>query len=100
MADTKLLFVRVEAPSVGIEEENELSAISISPNPAEDEVVLHLPEGMVAEVVLYNMDGREMCRKEMKNPCNAIALQGYRSGLYVLKVVTSQSTAWRRVIKR
>jgi hypothetical protein len=100
MVDTKSWFVRVEAPSVGVVEKENLSEISISPNPANDEVVLHLPEGMVAEVVLYSIDGHEMLRKEMKNPCNAIALQGFPSGFYVLKVVTLQGTVLRRLIKR
>ena len=77
-----------------------MSAISISPNPAEDEVVLHMPEGMVAEVVLYGIDGREIWRKEMGNPCNTIALQGFPSGIYVLKVVTPQGTVLRRLAKR
>jgi hypothetical protein len=100
MTDTKSWFVRVEAPSVGIEEENELLAISISPNPAEDEVVLRLPEGMVAGVVLYGIDGREIWRQNMKNSCNTIALQGFPSGLYLLKIVTSQGIILRRLVKR
>jgi hypothetical protein len=100
MADTTMRLLRVEAPSVGVAEKNDLSMISISPNPANDEVVLHLPEGMMARVVLYGIDGREMWRKEMGNPCNTIGLQGFSSGLYVLKVVTSQGTAVRRMVKR
>ena len=63
-------------------------------------MVLHLPEGMVAEVVLYSIDGREMWRKEMENPCNTIALQGFPHGLYVLKVVTPRGTVLRRLVKR
>ena len=100
MADTAFRLVRVEGPSVGIAENNDLSEISISPNPADDEVVLHLPEGMVAEVMLYSLDGREMWRKVMGNSCNTIALQGFPSGLYVLKVVTLQGTIVRRLVKR
>ena len=100
MTDNTFQLVRVETPSVGISEGNELSMVSVSPNPADDEVVLHLPEGMAAEVVLYGSDGREMWRKKMGNPRNAIALQGFPSGLYVLKVVTSQGTVVRRMVKR
>lgn len=100
MADTKLWFVRVEAPSVGIVEKDDLSAISISPNPAEDEAVLHLPEGMVAEVILYGVDGREMWRKEMGEPRSTIGLQGLPRGCYLLKVIASQGITWRRLVKR
>ena len=100
MTDTKSWFVRVESPSIGIAEKEDLSEISISPNPAEDEAVLHLPEGMVAEVVLYSIDGREMLRKAMENPCNTIALQVFPGGLYVLKVITAQGTVLRRLVKR
>ena len=100
MADTVWRFIRVEAPSVGFAEENNLSAISISPNPADDEVVLHLPEGLAAEVVLYSIDARELWRKEIRNPRNTIALQGFPSGIYMLKVVTSQGTVLRRFVKR
>ena len=100
MADTAFRFVRVEGSSVGVAEENDLLEISISPNPAKDEVVLHLPEGMVAEVILCNIDGREVWRQNMKNPCNTIALQRFPSGLYVLKVVTPQGTVLRRLVKR
>ena len=100
MADTASRLVRVESPSVGVEEKNDLSAISISPNPAKDEVVLHLPEGMEAEVIFYGIGGREMWRKKMGNPCNTIALQGFPSGLYVLKVITAQGTVLRRIVKQ
>ena len=99
MADTAWRLVRLEAP-VGIVEENDLSIISISPNPADDEVKLHLPEGMVVEVTLYGIDGRELWQKEMKNPSNTIALHGVPSGLYVMKVVTVHGTAFRRIVKR
>ena len=100
MADTAFRFVRVEGSSVGVAEENDLSEIAISPNPAKDEVVLHLPEGMVAEVILCNIDGREVWRQNMKNPCNTIALQGLSNGLYVLKVITAHGTVLRRFVKR
>ena len=100
MADSSMRLLRVEASSVGVVEGNDLSAISISPNPAKDEVMLHLPEGMMAEVVLYGIDGREMWRKEKENPCNIIALQGFPSGLYVLKVITAQGTVLKRIVKQ
>ena len=100
MADNTFQLVRVEAPSVGVSEEKGLSMISLSPNPADDEVVLHLPEGTIAEVILYGSDGREMWRKEMGNPSNAIALQGFPSGPYVLEVITSHGTVVKRLIKR
>lgn len=99
MADTAWRLVRVEAP-VGIVEENDLSMISISPNPADDEVKLHLPEGMAVEVILYGIDGREIWRKEMKNPSNTIALHGVSSGPYVMKVVTAQGAVLKRIVKR
>lgn len=100
MTDSKSRLFRVAGPSVGVTEKNDLSEISISPNPAEEETILHLPEGMVAEVVLYSIDGRKMWRKEMKNPSNTIALQGFSSGLYVLKVITAQGTVLRRIVKQ
>ena len=100
MTDTKSWFVRVEAPSVGVAEKDDLSEISISPNPAKDEVELHLLEGMVAEVVLYSIDGREVWRQKMRNPSNTIALQGFPSGLYVLKVITAQGTVLKRIVKQ
>ena len=100
MTDTTFRLVRVESPPVGIAEKDDLSEISISPNPANDEVVLHLSERMMAEVVLYSIDGREMWRKVMENPRNTITLQGFPSGLYVLKVVTAQGIVFRRLVKR
>lgn len=100
MADTVWQLVRVKSPSVSINEEEGLSAISISPNPANDKVVLHLPEGLMAEAVLYTIEGRELWRKELGDSHNTIALQRFPKGLYVLKVVTSQGTEWRRLVKR
>ena len=100
MADTVWRLVRVEAPPTGMDEENEASMISISPNPTDDEVVLHLPEGKKAEVVLYTIEGRELWRKEIGNSNTAIALQALPSGLYVLKVITVQGTTTRRIVKR
>jgi len=100
MADTTMRLLHVEAPSVGVAEKNDLSEISISPNPAENEAVLHLPEGMIAEVALCSIDGREMWRKEMGNPCNTIGLQGFPSGLYLLKVVAAQGIVLKRIVKQ
>lgn len=100
MNDTAWRLVRVKAPSVGVVEGNNLSAISISPNPADDEAALHLPEGMIAEVVLYGIDGREIWREEMKNPGNTITLKGFPTGHYVLKVITVQGTVWKHLIKK
>ena len=100
MADTAWQLVRVEEPPVGMVEGNGLSVISISPNPSYDEVVLHLPEGIKAEAVLYSINGLEMWRKDIENPCNVITLQGFPSGLYVLKVITSQGTTTKRIVKR
>lgn len=88
------------SPSSVFHWESWMPEITVCPNPADDEVVLHLPEGVVAEVVLYGIDGREIWRKKKGNPCNVIALQGLPSGLYVLKVVASQGTAVRRMVKR
>lgn len=99
MADTTWQLVRVDAPPVGMDEEKGLS-VSISPNPANDEVVLHLPEGIKAEVVLYGINGQEMWREKMENPCNTITLQGCPSGLYMLKIITSQGITMRRIVKR
>ena len=100
MVDSVLKFVRVEALSAVAEGENELSEISLSPNPARNEAVLHLPEGMTAEVVLYCVDGREIWRKEMGNSCNTIALQGVPSGLYLLKVATMKGVAFKSLVKQ
>ena len=99
MADTAWQLVRVEAPPVGMDEGKGLS-ISISPNPADDEVVLHLPEGIKAQAVLYSINGQEIWKKNIDNPCNTITLQGFPSGLYVLKAITSQGTTMRRIVKR
>ena len=99
MADTAWQLVRVEAPPVGMDEGKGLS-ISISPNPADDEVVLHLPEGIKAQAVLYSINGQEIWKKNIENPCNTITLQGFPSGLYVLKVITSQGVTIRRIVKR
>ena len=98
--DSLWKWQRPEHPSTGFYEDAWMSGVSINPNPADDEVVLHLPEGLAAEIVLYGIDGREMWRKETGNPCNVIALQGFPSGLYVLKVATSQGVAVRRLLKR
>lgn len=98
--DSLWKWQRPENPSSVFHEAPWKSEISISPNPTDDEAVLHLPEGVVVEVSLYSLDGREMWRKEMKDPRNTILLRGLSSGLYVLKVVTSQGTVDRRVIKR
>ena len=100
VTDSKLRLFRVEGPSVGVTEKNDLSEISINPNPAEEETTLHLPEGMEAKVILCDIDGREVWRQNMKDPCNTIALKGFPSGIYVLKVVTSQGTVLRRIVKR
>ena len=100
MADTTRRLVRVEAPPVGMDEGNGLLMVSISPNPTDDEIVLHLPEGIKAEVILYTIEGQELWRKKIGKPRNTIALQEFPSGLYVLKVVTSQGTTIRRIVKR
>lgn len=100
MSDNATRLLWVEAPSVGCSEASELSEISVSPNPATDEVRLCLPEGIKAETVLYSSDGREIKRKTIESPTSTIALHGLPAGLYLLKVVVPEGTVWRRIVKR
>ena len=100
MTDETMRLLRVEAPSVGYPEGAELSAITVNPNPAHEAVMLRLPEGIKAEMVLYSSDGREIMHKTTESPTNDIALHGLPAGLYFLKVVTHQGTVWRRIVKR
>ena len=78
--------------------ETTVSTFTVSPNPCKEMLTLHLPEGQVTEVVLMDMLGREQSRKRMEGP-ETLSLQGLPKGLYILKILTEETSGILRVVK-
>ena len=79
--------------------ENQDFEICVSPNPTHDEVTLHLPEGMKAEVMLFSVDNRILLRKTTQN-ASRLSLDGMPPGVYLLKVITHQGIVVKRIVKQ
>lgn len=80
--------------------EKPLSGVSVSPNPVDEVMTMHLPEGQSAEVILYDALGRKRWRRKVIGPSCALSMLGVSRGLYMLRVVTEESVGAIKVIKQ
>ena len=73
--------------------------VSVSPNPSNGMFTLHLPHGQQAEASLLDLNGKELWRKQVIGPAETLSLQSLPNGLYILRVVTEETTDVIRIVK-
>lgn len=74
--------------------------VSVSPNPVNEVMMVHLPNGQAAEIILYDALGRERWRDRAVGPSCPLPMLGLPKGLYVLRVVTKEGVGGIKVIKQ
>jgi|GEM_PF-1000349 len=83
---------------IGIPEESAGNHLQISPNPADVWIEVNSKAGIEA-VLLYDMTGRELYRKQTPGEFNLrIDLPGLPEGLYIVKVVTEKGPTASRIM--
>ena len=79
-------------------DEDELSNISVGPNPTSDMVRVKLhPSNSIQQIELYAITGRKIMELDRKSE---ISLKSFSAGIYLLKVVTEKGTSIKRIIKK
>jgi hypothetical protein len=92
-------FVATFEDGVGITN-REISAISIYPNPAVDNITIVLPENVpCATFMLYDMQGKALIRKDVNNQ-DVVSINNLASGIYIYHVGTEKESYQGKVVKQ
>ncbi len=94
LAEDACLYIQVP--------ENVEEDVFVYPNPASDKFIIHDSQftmGAAATITVYNMLGMAV-QSEVRNQESEIVVnvQGLRSGIYFLKIITSSSTITKKII--
>lgn len=80
-------------------EEKQHPFVSISPNPTVGEVTLRLPDDLKAEIILFGADGKALWRKRIQCSETTFSMEGLPKNMYLLKVITPQGVAVKKIVK-
>ncbi len=84
------------SPTLGLEEDYLINAISLYPNPVNN--VLYLSNNIkVEKIVLFDILGKTMGNIAIEN--NSINLSNIKTGIYLLKIETDRGSLVKRIIK-
>jgi Secretion system C-terminal sorting domain len=84
------------SPTLGLEEEYLINAISLYPNPVNN--VLYLSNNIkVEKIVLFDILGKTMGNIAIEN--NTINLSNIKTGIYLLKIETDRGSLVKRIVK-
>ena len=96
-----LLLVGESTSSVGIEENDVESFISVYPNPTKG--LFNLSLGQVSDnatVVVYDMLGKEVINQQLKSQSTLIDLTGNDKGIYFVKILNGDQIITKRIVKQ
>jgi len=83
---------------VGIDENINNSNVSIFPNPANDLVTITAESSTVAEVQIFDLTGKMIYSNFSLSSRLEVNTSNYASGTYIVKVITENESATRRLI--
>jgi uncharacterized repeat protein (TIGR01451 family) len=89
----------VEQPSSIKENRNEVSDISVFPNPTNDVVYISYASNTSAEVTLFNMNGAVCLQQQLTATHQSISLSGLPSGVYFVSVAAGGNVVRKKVVK-
>lgn len=76
-----------------------LSNVSIYPNPANTLLTVSLPENTLeTQIVLYDLQGREIVTKTTNAASETLALDNIQEGVYLISIQNDNGTASKKVI--
>ena len=84
----------------GIQSVSGLSHVRIYPNPAGSEVCISMGAGEKAEVEIYDVNGRSVCRCVLENGSGQIDVSPWPGGVYFCRLTTGDKTTVEKLIVR
>lgn len=79
--------------------ENQLQYISIVPNPTTGNVTIVSPKAVINSVELFDIRGRRLMVVDYNNTQYSLDLSGLQSATYFVKIITSEGSLTKRVVK-
>lgn len=75
------------------------SDIEVYPNPASDFLCFrNIPIGIYTSITIYNLSGEKVYRQRITNPDNEIDLSAFRSGVYIVEIVSESFKSVSRIV--
>jgi len=76
------------------------TVFNISPNPGVNELNIRLAQKTNAAVEVYNLLGRKIYAGKLTAMHNAVDITSWRSGIYLVKVITDKKSITKRFVKK
>ncbi|WP_430408999.1 T9SS type A sorting domain-containing protein [Kordia sp.] len=76
------------------------TVFNILPNPGINELNIRLTEKKNASVEVYNLLGRKIYTGKLTTMHNAIDITSWKSGIYLVKVITDKKSITKRFVKK
>jgi uncharacterized repeat protein (TIGR01451 family) len=89
----------VEQPNAVKESREQMSDISVFPNPTNDVVYISYASNTSAEVTLFNMNGAVCLQQQLTATHQSISLSGLPSGVYFVSVAAGGNVVRKKVVK-
>jgi PKD repeat protein len=74
--------------------------VEVYPNPAENELNVTIRENKLAELFIYDMEGKVIHHEIMNQEHRAIGIENYRTGIYLVYIITQEETFKTKFIKK
>lgn len=84
---------------LSIEDNLFLNNITITPNPFANLIKVSLQEGVLKEVILFNLNGKIVYSKKSNQNKISLNLNDLTKGVYFLRVITNKGKAAKKIIK-
>lgn len=78
---------------------NTSTTILISPNPFVNHIKVSLKEGILKEMILYNLNGKTILSKKINQNKSTLNLERIKSGIYFLKIISDTGIETKKIIK-
>lgn len=76
------------------------TVFTISPNPGVNELNIRLTQKSDATVEVYNLLGRKIYAGKLTTLHSSIDITSWKSGIYLVKVITDQKSITKRFVKK
>ena len=76
------------------------TVFTISPNPGVNELNIRLAQKSDAIVEVYNLLGRKIYSGKLTTVHNSIEISSWKSGIYLVKVITDKKSITKRFVKK
>jgi PKD repeat protein len=95
-------IIPLAGPQAGLEEvlSNENSHIKVYPNPADNELNISIDDNKLAEIFIYDMKGEVVHHEIINNGQQVIGLENFRTGMYMVFIITQEDTFRTKFIKK